>query len=121
MTDFFLWAADRQTFLTAMQAITNPETGGPLLELDENHTVLASEGVQFDEIGPIVKTDEVVDPDTGVVTTPAVLITGHHVNARTYGALAANGFTFGPPGWIGTSGVKVLDPSGIDTPSRVWA
>jgi len=46
------------------------------------------DGVQMDEIGPIVKTPAVLSED-GEEITPAIIIEGHHVNFRVYGDLAA--------------------------------
>lgn len=68
-------------FMVAVGIVSvDPETGWlrPLVE------------VQIDEVGEIVKTPAVIDPQTMAVVTPAVMVPGHHVNVRYYGQAALN-------------------------------
>lgn len=142
--EYLIWAPDRETFLTAMQGLTNPVTETPLIDEDGN----PSHCVRVDEIGPIVKSPATYDED-GNEIIPAEIVTGHHVNMAAYGELAdlltagmpSEGTVFEttrildllgdmtptesqvgePHGLVGASGVKVFGPSAVDRRYRVWA
>lgn len=117
---------------------TGPE-GGAICSIPE---VLCS------EIGPITKTPAVID-DGGNEIEPAVVIPGYHVNMVATGWLAgmltaglpAEGTLFErtrildllgemdwqpssvgePVGYVGSSGIKVIDPAVINHRVRIWA
>lgn len=144
MIEYLLWAPDRDTFLTAMQGLTNPVTETPLIDADGN----PSHCVRVDEIGLIVKSPAVYDEDGNEIEA-ATVIPGHHANMAAYGELAdlltagmpAEGTVLErtrildllgdmtptesqvgePHGLVGTSGVKVFGPSAVDHRYRVWA
>lgn len=79
MIEVCAWATSREIALAFMQAVgIAEERDGVLVPLID---------VQIDEIGPITKTPAVLDAE-GNEITPAVVITGHHVNVRYYGAAA---------------------------------
>ena len=105
------------------------------------------EGVECSEIGPVIKSPPVLDDD-GNVVEPAEMVGGYHVNMRAYGWLAdlltagmpTEGDVFArtrildllgamewqpsavgePPGYVGTSGIKIFDPDEIDHRYREW-
>lgn len=101
-----------------------------------------------DEIGEVVKTPPVLDEE-GNVVTPVVVVPGYHVNMVATGWLVgmltagmpAEGDIFTrtrilellgtmnwqpsavgePPGFVGTSGVKISDPDVVNHRARRWA
>lgn len=105
------------------------------------------EVILCDEIGEIEKTPAVFDEE-GNIVTPAVVIPGYHVNLVATGWLAdmltaglpTEGTLFErtrilsllgtmnwqpsavgePPGYVGTSGVKIFDPNVINQRARKW-
>lgn len=106
------------------------------------------EVILCDEIGEIEKTPAVLDEE-GNVVTPAVIVPGYHANLVATGWLAemltagmpAEGDIFTrtrilellgemnwqpsaigePPGFVGTSGVKISDPDVVNHRARRWA
>jgi hypothetical protein len=147
MIEYLIWSPDRATFIATMEALTNPVTGTPLAEMVEG-VLTPSAGVMIDEIGTVTKTPAVLN-ENGEEVTPAVIVDGHHVNMGAYGELAAlltfemptEGDVFErtrilellgamasqvskkgePTGLVGTSGVKLYDPSAVTVRTRVWA
>lgn len=150
-TEILIWSPDRETFLATFAALKNPLSGAPLAQLDQETGVLVpSDGMYLDEIGEVMKVPPEVDEE-GNVTTPAVMIPGHHVNVLVFGALRAlliaglpqdEGLTIfettrilsllgkmtwadssvgEPVGLVGSSGVKISDPAAVHSRSRVWA
>lgn len=141
MIEFLLWSPDRDAFLFTMQDLTNPLTGTPLASVEDG-VLVPSECVRIDEIGPVVKaTDE--------EGNPTEMVEGHHVNMVAYGALAdlltedmpTEGNIFErtkilgffetmnrtesqvgePVGYVGATGVKLVDPDVVNNRVRVWA
>lgn len=147
--EILIWSPDRETFLATFAALKNPLSGAPLARLDpETGVLVPSEGMYLDEIGEVMKVPPEVD-EKGNVTTPAVMIPGHHVNVAVFGALR-NLLTAGlpqggtifestrilsllgkmtwadssvgePVGLVGSSGVKISDPAAVRNRVRVWA
>ena len=141
MIEFLLWSPDRDAFVFTMGDLTNPLTGTPLAWL-ENGELVPSECVRIDEIGPVIKTYD----EEG---NPAEIVEGHHVNMVAYGALAdlltedmpTEGTIFErtkilgffetmkwtpsqvgePAGYVGATGVKLVDPATVNNRARVWA
>jgi len=139
--DLMVWAPTREQFITGMVA------NG--LATYEDETLLPTEGVMIDELGPITKTPATYD-DEGNELTPAVIVGGHHVNLRAYGEFAEQ-VTYGlpqegdvferthilqiiqdldfkpiteagvPAGYEGPNGVRLFDPGVINRRARVWA
>jgi len=133
--DLMVWAPTREQFIKGMVA------NG--LATYEDETLLPTEGVMIDELGPITKTPATED-------TPAVIVDGHHVNLRAYGQFAEQ-VTYGlpqegdvfqrthllqiiqdldfkpiteegvPAGYEGPNGVRLFDPGVINRRARVWA
>ena len=85
--EILVWCPTRELFVEGMATTTLPD-GRALASLDEEGRLIPVDGVQMDEIGPITKTPPVFNEAMEVVT-PAVVVGGHHVNFRAYGALAA--------------------------------
>ncbi len=109
-------------------------------------SIIPIDVIRCDEIGPVVR-DAVLDAE-GNEIEPAVVVPGHHVNMKATGWLAAmltdglpaDGTLFErtrildllgemnwqpsaaglPDGYVGTSGVKVIDPDVIDRRAREW-
>lgn len=133
----------------AFDAATGEYGPAPIATVDEETgELIASHGVLIDEIGPVVKTPPELD-DEGDEISPAVIVGGHHVNMAAYGLLAdvlaagkpETGTVFErtamldllgamdwteseagePPGYVGTSGVKISDPAIVTNRARVWA
>ena len=149
MIEYLLWAPDRATFVAVMTALRLPPDT-PLATLDEDgETLIPARGVLFDEIGPVVATQAVLD-DEGSEIEPAVIIPGYHVNCLAFGPVAAmltdgmpdEGSIFErtcildllgamewlpitaegiPEGYQGASGIRVFDPAVISSRYRVWA
>ena len=139
--DLMVWAPTREQFITGMVA------NG--LATYEDETLLPTEGVMIDELGPITKTPATYDEE-GNELTPAVIVGGHHVNLRAYGEFAEQ-VTYGlpqegdvferthilqiiqdldfkpiteagvPAGYEGPNGVRLFDPGVINRRARVWA
>ena len=139
--DLMVWAPTREQFITGMVA------NG--LATYEDETLLPTEGVMIDELGPITKTPATYDEE-GNEITPAVIVGGHHVNLRAYGEFAEQ-VTYGlpqegdvferthilqiiqdldfkpiteagvPAGYEGPNGVRLFDPGVINRRARVWA
>lgn len=114
----------------------------------ENNSIRTLDVILCSEIGEVVKTPAVPDEE-GNEITPAVIIPGHHANLVATGWLAemltaglpAEGTIFErtrildllgtmnwqpssvgePVGYVGTSGVKISDPSAVNNRVRVWA
>lgn len=112
------------------------------------NSIRTLEVILCDEIGEVVKTPAVLDEE-GNEITPAVVVPGYHVNMVATGWLAemltiglpAEGSLFErtrildllgamngepsavgePPGFVGTSGVKIFDPNIINQRARRWA
>lgn len=106
------------------------------------------EVILCDEIGEVVKTPAVLDEE-GNIVTPAVIVPGYHANLVATGWLAemltagmpTEGDIFTrtrildllgtmnwqpsaggePAGYVGTSGVKIFDPTVINHRARRWA
>ena len=141
--EFLLWAPDAETFASTMATLTLPdgqhfawiateEEPGP----EHNSTIRTIDVVLCSEIGEVQKQDG----------TP---VPGYHVNMVAAGWLAdmlteglpQEGSFFErtrilellgamewqpsavgePEGYVGTSGVKIYDPSSVDHRARVWA
>ena len=139
--DLMVWAPTREQFITGMV-----QNG---LATYEDETLLPTEGVMIDELGPITKTPATYDEE-GNEITPAVIVGGHHVNLRAYGEFAQQ-VTYGlpqegdvfqrthllqiiqdldfkpiteegvPAGYEGPNGVRLFDPGVINRRARVWA
>jgi hypothetical protein len=140
---FGLWSPDREAFLAVMGTLTNPLTHGPLMGEDGPSACLI-----VDEIGPVTKVPGAYDEDGEEIASP-LIIEGHHVNLYAVGDLAGlltagmpeEGGVFEhthildllgdmdwqpsaigePPGYVGTSGVKIYDLDEISVPARVMA
>jgi hypothetical protein len=139
--DLMVWAQTREQFITGMV-----QNG---LATYEDGTLLPTECVAIDELGPVPKTPATYD-DEGNELTPAVIVGGHHVNLRAYGEFAEQ-VTYGlpqegdvferthilqiiqdldfvpiteegvPAGYEGPNGVRLFDPGVINRRARVWA
>tara|TARA_R110000822_G_scaffold27790_2_gene82655 strand:+ start:496 stop:924 length:429 start_codon:yes stop_codon:yes gene_type:complete len=139
--DLMVWASTREQFVTGMV-----QNG---LATVEDGDLLPTEGVLIDELGPITKTPATFDAE-GNEITPAVMVSGHHVNLRAYGQFAQQ-VTYGllqegdvfqrthllriiqnlsfvpitaegvPSGYEGPNGVRLFDPGVVNIPARVWA
>lgn len=139
--DLMVWAPTREQFITGMV-----QNG---LATYEDGVLLPTEGVMIDELGPITKTPATYD-EKGNEITPAVVVSGHHVNLRAYGEFAEQ-VTYGlpqegdvfqrthllqiiqdldfkpitedgvPAGYEGPNGVRLFDPGAVSVPRRVWA
>jgi hypothetical protein len=133
--DLMVWAPTREQFIAGMV-----QNG---LATFEDDTLLPTDGVMIDELGPITKTPATEE-------TPAVIVGGHHVNLRAYGEFAEQ-VTYGlpqegdvferthilqiiqdldfkpiteegvPAGYEGPNGVRLFDPGVINLRARVWA
>lgn len=138
---FGLWSPDRESFVAVMGTLVNPLTGSPLMGEDG-----PSANLIVDEIGPVTKVPGTYGED-GEEIAPPVVIAGHHVNLYAVGDLAGlltagmpeGGGVFErtrildllgdmdwqpsaigePPGFVGTSGVKIYDLATINLPARV--
>ncbi len=88
-------------------------------------------GCYIDEIGPIVTTPAVIDPETGNVITPAVVDEHFHVNVRLTQIAGPLPDPL-PPDYVqqghdpavlaqGGPGVEWLDPAIVGNPYRIWA
>jgi hypothetical protein len=101
--EFLAWAATRDEFITAITTTLIPNTKTALatkakdIKTGEELSpvvLIPCAGLQIDEIGPITKTQAIYAEGHGPmsgdpqITTPAVIIEGHHVNFCAYGALA---------------------------------
>lgn len=139
--DLMVWAPTREQFIKGM--VENR------LATYEDDTLLPTDGVMIDELGPITKTPGVYD-ENGKEITPPVIVEGHHVNLRAYGEFAKQ-VTYGlkqegdvftrthllqiirdldfvpitekgvPAGYEGINGVRLFDPGVVNIPRRVWA
>lgn len=139
--DLMVWASTREQFIKGMV-----ENG---LATYEDETLLPTEGVMIDQLGPITKTPGAYDEE-GNEKVPPVIVGGHHVNLRAYGQFAKQ-VTYGlpqegdvferthllqivrdldfkpitedgvPPGYEGPNGVRLFDPGVVSYPRRVWA
>lgn len=142
---FGLWSPDRATFIAVMAALENPVTGTPLATMVDGR-LEPSRWVRIDEIGEVVDVPAIFDGED--VTTPAVMIPGHHVNLLAVGPLAkmlvaglpAKGTIFEttritsllgqmdwkqstvgePDGYAGSTKVKIFDMATVATPARVF-
>jgi len=131
--EYLAHCPDRETFIYVMGDLLNPLNQEPLAVLDEDGNWICSEGVRIDEIGVITKGTE-EDP---------IIVPGHHVNLWAVGRLA-DLLTVGggweaifpllgnmeempptedgvPPGWQGTSGMRIYRPEAINNRVRRWA
>lgn len=114
----------------------------------ENNSIRTIDTILCSEIGTVVKTQAILD-EGGNEITPAELVPGYHVNMVATGWLAemltiglpSTGTIFErtrilsllgtmnwqpsavgePEGYVGTSGVKIFDPSIINNRARIWA
>jgi hypothetical protein len=101
--EFLAWAATRDEFITAITTTLIPNTKTALatkakdIKTGEELSpvvLIPCAGLQIDEIGPITKTQAIYAEGHGPmsgdpqITTPAVIIEGHHVNFCAYGDLA---------------------------------
>lgn len=93
--EIFAWCSSRELFVTGMTTTALPD-GSMLATLDDNGNLIPHAGILIDEIGPVVKVPAVIDPDTGKVITPAVMVNGHHVNLVATGEIAQM-LIMGPP------------------------
>lgn len=89
MLDLFLRAADREAMWSAYHAagLTRPVAeadAGDTIEIDGVHhaPAMASHHWSLDDGIAIVVTPAETDPETGAVTTPAVMSTLWHANLR---------------------------------------
>jgi len=139
--DLMVWAPTREQFIAGMV-----QNG---LATYEDGTLLPTECVAIDELGPVPKIPATYDEE-GNELTPAVIVGGHHVNLRAYGEFAEQ-VTYGlpqegdvferthilqiiqdldfvpiteagvPAGYEGPNGVRLFDPGVISRRARVWA
>lgn len=144
MTDrleYLAWCPDRAIFVAVMAALLNPVSGEPLAVLAGDGDWLCSDGVRIDEIGPVTKGGQ-WDDEGNEIEAPTI-VPGHHVNLWAVGALAdllnASGGWEAiypllgdmtempptedgvPPGWQGSSGMRIYRPDGISNRVREWA
>lgn len=83
--EILVYCPTRELFIQGMTTTTLPD-GQALATFDEeSNTLIPTNGVQMDEIGPITKYGP-PDADGNPTTTT---VPGHHVNFRVYGDLAA--------------------------------
>jgi hypothetical protein len=85
MLEILVYCPTREMFVQGMT--TTQLLDGRTLATLKDDRLIPVEGVQMDEIGPIMKTPPVFN-EAGEVVTPAVMVEGHHVNFRVYGDLA---------------------------------
>ena len=93
--EFFAWCSSREIFVTGMTTTALPD-GSMLATLSDDGILIPHDGIIIDEIGPVLKTPAVIDPETGDVITPPVVVEGHHVNLMAFGQVAAL-LVMGPP------------------------
>ena len=139
--EYLAHCPDRETFIYVMGDLLNPLNQEPLAVLDEDGNWICSEGVRIDEIGPAVK-GGVYDGEGNEIEAPTV-VPGHHVNLWAVGRLADLLIAGGgweaifpllgnmeempptedgvPPGWQGTSGMRIYRPEAINNRVRRWA
>jgi hypothetical protein len=106
--EYFAWCSSQELFIQGITTTALPD-GTMIATIGEDGTLIPHEGVVIDQIGPITKVPAVIDPDTGDVITPAVVVEGWHVNLLAYGQVA-DLLIMGPP---------VEGPDGIMIPTQL--
>ena len=134
MNDFLVRAETREAWLAYAQE------QGWLVEFEGN--LYPANHVRVDELGPVVVTPGVYDPETMEEVTPPVMDDWHHVNLRVVEIqLDENGDVMTPFADVFADGravvteqdvraieageagstIQVLMPVDIETPIRIWA
>ena len=117
MVDLMFKAADRAAWGAFTAEVGLTDDGNP-------------NGCLIDEIGPIVVTPAVINPD-GSILTPAVLDNSHHVNVRLTQIAGPLPDPL-PDDYVqqghdpavlaaGCTHVSWVDPATVDNPRRIWA